>query len=171
MSGAAKAKAKRKRQPVYFVVRRLVDPATGEEVGALVPQHEVDRQLMRERSYITGSALRAQLSKARNVKFHRLAHQLGVLIAENIDGYDGLGGHEALKRMQAESGVACDETRTPVHGLGVLVSRRAQSLAFDEMDEGEFGRFFDGICRHIVAVHWPHMDPEAILEMTELMGA
>lgn len=164
------AKPRKKQRPVYFTVRRLVDPATGEEVGALVPMHEVDRRAMRERSYTTGAVIRAELMRPRSVGFHRFAHALGGMIADHIEGYEGLDAHAALKAMQLASGVACDETRTPVPGLGELVSRQAQSLAFDKMPEGEFRAFVSGICHHIAAKHWPHMTPEAVEEMARMMA-
>lgn len=166
MSGQAK---KKPRRPVYFTVRRLVDPATGEELGALVPNHEVDRRAMRERSYTTGAVIRAELMRPRSVGFHRFAHALGGMIADLIEGYEGLDAHAALKAMQLASGVACDVTRTPVPGMGELVTRQPQSLAFDQMEEGEFRAFVAGICQHIVAEHWPDMTPEAVEEMARLM--
>src|SRR3546814_1743866 len=43
------------------LVRRLVDPATGEPVGALVPHHELDKRAMKERGYTTGREVRAEL--------------------------------------------------------------------------------------------------------------
>jgi hypothetical protein len=33
--------------PVYLVLRRLVDPATGKEVAAFVPSSDADRSILR----------------------------------------------------------------------------------------------------------------------------
>jgi len=50
-SAAKKIQANRARRPVYLLVRKLMDPATGEEIGALVPAHDVDARLLRERKF------------------------------------------------------------------------------------------------------------------------
>ena len=48
-AAARKVQAKRARRPIYLRVTKLVDPVTGEEVGALVPANDIDRRLLRER--------------------------------------------------------------------------------------------------------------------------
>ena len=50
---AKRIRAKRARRPVYLMVRKLVDPKTGEEIGALVPANQIDARLLRERKFHT----------------------------------------------------------------------------------------------------------------------
>jgi len=160
---------KKSTRPVYFVIRRLVDPYTGEELGALVPRHQIDRRLMRERAYRVGDDLRADLKKPRNVKFHRMVHALGGILADNIEAFHGMDCHAVIKRLQRESGICCEEQEVDIPGIGKLVIKVAMSLSFDDMDEGAFYQLWQGICRHVVTKYWPDFTEEQISEMTELM--
>lgn len=173
---AKKIKAKRARRPIYLVVAKLVDPATGEMVGALVPANPVDGRLMRERRFSVGREIRAEMKQPRNVAFHRLAHAVGHLLVDNVEAFRDLSAHEALKRVQLDAGVSCETIEmnaSPVVTAildaaevmlgagarkvlaGVLPDIKtipvkvARSLAFDEMDEDEFRGFFDGITAYI----------------------
>lgn len=170
MTAAAKklAKPQRPRKPIYFTVRRVVDAETGEELGALVPSTKWDRQAMRDRKYHVGSEIRAELKKPRNAQFNRLVHALAKMVAENIDGFP-TDAHDALKRLQRESGICCETVETEIPGLGTLAIKQARSLAFDELDEGEFAEFFKGICDHVSRTYWPHMEPEVIEEQVRMM--
>jgi hypothetical protein len=159
---------KPKRQPVYLEARRLVDPATGEEIGALVPASPYDSRRLRALKLGQGQGLRAELSKPRNVKFHRLVHALGQLLADHWPAFAGLPAHEAIKRAQMESGTACDVQMIDMgtldmgalgkFELGKVPAKVARSLAFDSMDEAEFGELFAGLTRWIdenVVAHFP----------------
>lgn len=161
--------AKKPSRPIYFVIRRLVDPHTGEEVGALVPRHQIDRRLMRERAYRIGDDLRADLKKPRNVKFHRMVHALGGILADHIEDFHGMDCHAVIKRLQRESGICCEEQEVDIPGVGKLVIKVAMSLSFDDMDEGAFYQLWQGICRHIAAKYWPDFTEEQISSMVDLM--
>lgn len=144
-----KVKAKRARRPIYLVVRRLVDPATGESVGALVPANAIDQRLLKERKFAVNREVRAELKQPRNPAFHRLAHAVGHLLVDNVDGFEGLSAHEALKRVQREAGVCCEEMEIDLGTLGRVPVKVPRSLAFDELSEDEFRAFFDGITAYI----------------------
>lgn len=151
-----KIRAKRARRPIYLVVRRLVDPTTGEELGALVPAHPIDRRLMKERKLSVNREVRAELKQPRNPAFHRLAHAVGHLMVDNVEGFESLSAHDALKRLQREAGVACEEIEVDLGELGRVPVKQPRSLAFDEMAEDEFAAFFEGITAHI-AEHYAHV--------------
>lgn len=148
-SPLSKAKAKRAKRPVYLVVRKLIDPETGELVGALVPANLIDQRLLRERKFNVGREVRAELKQSRNPAFHRLAHALGHLLVDNVEGFEGLDAHGALKRVQAASGICCEPLEIDLGPLGNVSVQQPRSIAFDEMDEAEFGEFFRGICDYI----------------------
>lgn len=156
VSARARAKAKRVSRPIYLHVVRLVDPKTGEEVGALVPSHPIDKRLLRERKFNIGRQVRAELKQSRNPQFHRLAHAIGNLLADNVDAFMGLSGHDALKRVQMESGVCCDPLSIDLGPLGAVQIKQPRSLAFDDMDEAEFAEFFTGITQYI-GDHYAHV--------------
>lgn len=144
-TAAAKIKAKRARRPVYLMVARLVDPRTGEEVGALIPANDIDRRLMKERRFAVGREIRAELKQPRNPAFHRLAHAIGNLLVDNVEAFRDMSGHDALKAVQIESGVCCEPMELDLGPLGRVTVKQPRSLAFDEMAEDEFRQFFDGI--------------------------
>jgi hypothetical protein len=148
-TAAAKIKAKRARRPVYLMVAKLVDPRTGEEVGALIPANDIDRRLMKERRFAVGKEIRAELKQPRNPAFHRLAHAIGNLLVDNVEKFQGKRGHDALKEVQRESGVCCDTIELDLGALGIVPVKQPRSIAFDEMEEDEFRVFFDGITAYI----------------------
>lgn len=150
---AKKIKAKRARRPVYGSWTRVVIPETGEERLAWVAAHPIDSRLLRERGWKRGVECRAEFKRSRNVKFHRLGHAIGNLLVENVEAFRDMDGHDALKKVQADSGVCCDVEKLVID-LGTFgrheVDRNIpRSLAFDEMEEDEFGKFFLGVTSYI----------------------
>lgn len=198
MSTDQLAPRRKKRDPKHIMLRveRVIVQSTGEVVGALVPRFATDQRLMRERGYRVGNDLRAELTKPRNLSQHRKAHLLGSLVVAQIEGFESLDSHAAIKRLQREAGVCCDVEQieaSPVvdailaaaermlgqaaarmlsavlpdiRTIDVLVPR---SLAFDRMDQGEFELFYRGICQHVCASYWPQCTPEQVEDMAELM--
>ncbi len=147
---ASLKRAKAKRCPVYFRVERLVRPETGESIGALVPLTKWDAKAMRERKYHIGKELRADLKGPRNIKFHNLAHALGDLVKDHADGFEGMDAHDAIKKMQRESGVCCEQSEFDLGPpFGKVVIATPESIAFDEMLEERFSHLMQGLCAHI----------------------
>lgn len=192
----APRRKRKERRHILFRVERAVVESTGELVGALVPRFATDRRLMRDRGYRMGDDLRAELSKPRHLGQHRKAHLLGGLVVAQLEGFEGLDQHAAIKRLQRESGVCCEVEQidaTPVVTailaaaetlLGEVATRMLktvlpeikqidvlvpQSLAFDRMEQGEFELFYAGICQHLAERYWPDGDQEQIEQMAELM--
>lgn len=192
----APRRKRKERRHILFRVERAVIESTGELVGALVPRFATDRRLMRDRGYRMGDDLRAELSKPRHLGQHRKAHLLGGLVVAQLEGFEGLDQHAAIKRLQRESGVCCEVEQidaAPVVTailaaaetmLGEVATRMLkavlpeikqidvlvpQSLAFDRMEQGEFELFYAGICLHLVERYWPDCDQEQIEQMAELM--
>ena len=138
--------------------------------GALEPADNFTRQRMREKGYHVGDLVAAELFKIRNPGFHRLGHQIGTLCIRNIEDFSTYtSAHAVLKRLQLESGVACDETAIRAPGLGMVLHRTARSLSFIDMDEGEFHETVRGLCRHIAATYWPSLTPAQIEDMASAM--
>ncbi len=166
---AAPKRAKRPSRPIYFTVERLVRPETGESVGALVPSTQWDQRAMRARKYTVGSELRAELKKPRNPKFNALAHALGSILVDNVPGFEGMDAHDALKRVQRECGVQCDEMTIELPGLGRVPVKVPRSLAFDSMPEEDFAQLWDAMCVWIAKNYWSGLDPEEVARMAEIM--
>lgn len=189
-------KRRKRREVVSLQVRKVRDAQTGELLAALAPRFATDRRILRERGYRVGDELMAELRKPRILGQHRRAHLLGALVVAQIEGFESLTQHQAIKRLQRESGICCEVEQidaAPVvrailaaaesllgaaacRMLGaVLPEIRAidvlvpQSLAFDRMEQGEFERFYAGICAHLAAAYWPELDAQQIEHMAELM--
>lgn len=140
----AKAKKKLRTRDVNLEVRKLMDPDTGEMIGALVPAHPVDQRSLRERKFGTGRLLRATLRQDRNPKFYRKAHVLAGWLADNVEAFTGLSQHDALKKLQEESGIGCEAVEYDLPGIGKLTRTEAESLNFADMDEGRWNELWDG---------------------------
>lgn len=168
-------RTKRPSRPIIFVVERLVRPGTGEAVGALVPSTTLDQRLMRERKYHIGTELRADLKNVRNVKFWRLSHVLSAWLADNVDGFDGLACHDALKKLQTDSGIGCAEESFDLGTLGKVTRTVAESLNFFDMDEGRFSELWDGgngeggWLGWLRRTKWGGLDPASVDEVEEML--
>lgn len=160
---------KRPSRPVYFTVRRMVDPTTGESVGCLVPYSKGDQREMHDRKYRVGDTLRAELRKPRNVRFHRLTHALGALLVDQVAWFEGTTAHDALKRVQRECGVFCETQEIDIPALGKLQVKVAKSIAFDSMDEGDFQQFWSAVCEHVREHYFAGMDEHGLEEAIGMM--
>lgn len=144
-TAAAKARAKLRSRDIRVTVMKLVNPETGELIGALVPDHPIDRRSMRERKFNTGKQLRATLRLDRNPMFWRKAHVLGGWLADNVEMFSGLDMHQALKKLQEKSQIGVEVEEFEVPEIGLKGTRTvAASLNFGDMDEGEFNTLWDG---------------------------
>ena len=146
-----------KREKIYFRV----------EKGMLVPADNYAASKLRERGYRMGDLLSAELTKPRNPKFNRLVHRIGQLVTANIDAFSGLDAHKAIKRLQIEGKVACDEIGISIAGYGMMMQLIPRSLSNESMDEGEYQQAARGICRTIAERYWPSLTEDAIAEMAE----
>lgn len=137
--------------------------------GALVPGDGYTQKRLKERGYRVGDILLADLRKPRHPGFHRLAHRLGQLVAENIEAFEGLDGHAALKRIQIEAGIGCDEIPLRLPVIGQITYRVPRSLSYASMDQAEFEKTIRGMSEYIAREYWPDLTPEQIEEMAEAM--
>jgi hypothetical protein len=139
------------------------------EKGALVPADRASREILRDRAYHVGDILAAALSKPRNYKFFGKAHILGRLVAESIEGFEGMEPHAVLKRLQIEGDIACDRMVINLPNYGPVDYRVAQSLAFESMDESEFTKIYTQFAQYISERYWPDCDAEQIEKMADAM--
>jgi hypothetical protein len=159
--------------PVYLHLRKMVNPDTGEMCYAFVCADATARMICQDRKYKTGT-YRAELKQPRNARFLRLVHALGRRCSEHIDGFPS-DAHDAIKRLQLESGAECDlEAITldlgPVIGKHQVQVKKPRSIAFDTMTEDRFVALFRDMCRHLCHTYWPHLTEQQIEEQAELMN-
>lgn len=161
---------KRKRpQPIYMGWRKLIDPETRMPRMALVVIDSVGRAQMEERGYRPGDRVRCELSQPRHYGNHKFAHKLGQLARNQLTGFEDCEtAHDAVKKLQRDSGVCCDVTATEIPGIGTMNFRQPKSIAFDSMNEEEFRQVFvKGICEHLRDTYWPSLTVEQITEMID----
>lgn len=110
----------------------------------MVPLDSVATRSMRERGFTIGSEWRGEFKKPRDLRLWGRAHALGGWLADNHEMFEGLGQHEALKRLQARSGIGCNSVRYKIPGFATIVRHEPLTLAFDAMDDGQFREYWDG---------------------------
>lgn len=139
--------------------------------GALVPADAFSAAALNRRVRV-GELVACEVSKPRNTKFWRLAHQFGTLVRENIEQFSHLtDSHAVLKRLQIEADVGCEVIRLLMPGIGPVDYRTPLSLAFESMDETEFRLVLQGLCRHVAATYWPGLTPEAVEQLSQMTPA
>jgi len=137
--------------------------------GGFEPADTYTVSLMRARNFKMGDLVMGDITKPRNPGFHRLAHQLGTLVALNVEAFSGVESHEVLKRLQREGNISCTEQDIDIPGLGTLTARMPDSLAFESMDQGEFHAVMRQFCNFISTKYWPTLTPDAIERMADCM--
>ena len=135
--------------------------------GAIIPADAYAEGQLRAKGYKVGDVVVAHITKLRNPKFNRLVHRIGQLVVANVEAFTGMDAHQAVKRLQIEGRIACDEIGIMVQGFGMVIQFIPRSLSFDTMDEEEFHTAARGICRTIAERYWPTLSAEAIEEMAE----
>jgi len=133
--------------------------------GCLVPADDYVKSVLRDRKYKKGDVVFGVITKPRNPKFNRLCHALGKMFQNNLDGFEILDPHQCLKRLQCESGVACDIISVMLPNIGLTPVTIPKSLSFDNMGEEEFQAAIKGICQHVVKQYWPTLTAEQVEEM------
>lgn len=98
-----------------------------------MPSSDADRSILRERDFRINTKIRADLKQPRNPRFNGLVHGLGRVLSQNIDRFSGKQSHDAIKALQLESGVYCDEESFDIPGLGQLTRKTPRSLSYDSM--------------------------------------
>jgi hypothetical protein len=148
----------KQRKPRYAlrVIRGGYAPADATAAGALRQKHRV------------GDLVFAEFTKPRSPGFHRLAHQLGAMLAANLDAFTGKDAHDVLKRLQIEANVGCDSIALNFPGIGPCEYRIPQSLSYESMDEDTFRGVIAGMCRHVSAKYWSSCSAEQIEQMASV---
>ena len=135
--------------------------------GVLVPADSYAAGQLRTRRFKVGDVLKGKLTKLRNAKFNRLVHRIGQLVVTNIDAFQGMDAHTALKRIQLEGNIACEQLALTMPNVGVVMAKVPRSLSFESMDEGEYQDVARSMCRYVAERYWPDLSAEQIERMAE----
>lgn len=145
--------------------------------GMFMPADQISRDILRRKKFRRGDQVRLAVSKPRNYQQWKKAHQLGTFVAQNLEAFERFtaedgktDSHGALKYLQFLSGIECDETRVTTPSGEEMLARTPRSLAFDEMDEGQYQNAYAGFCQYLVTTFWPSMDESQIEQAAGLVG-
>lgn len=147
--------------------RKVMLRVTGE--GSFIPADGISQRMCRKKKLRTGAVVSAVLSLPRDYQAWKRAHKLAQLMVENTDEFSGFDTHAALKRLQVESGAACDLFNILTPDGESVEYRIPRSMAFDEMDELEFGAAYTLLCQHVVNFYWQSMTPDQVDAMASLV--
>jgi hypothetical protein len=136
--------------------------------GTLVPVNQNAKDTLNSAGLKTGQVVSVHVHAQRNPGFYRMAHRLGQLVADHVDGFEGLDSHGTLKRLQAESGAGCDNTSIQVAGQWMQL-RTPRSLSFSSVNEAEFRAIYTALSDHVAATYWEALDGDAVRKMAEAM--
>lgn len=157
------AKKKPTERAIMAVVRKLVDPDTGEIYPCFVPAYQLDRLALRQREVRTNDLVLIDVFKDRNPRFWRLFHALSGFLADNVDELNGLKHHDALKKVQRDSRIHCelvDVFADDGAKVGQIV--QACSLSFDNTDETLAAEIWDQLCDYVARTYFPGWDDEQV---------
>jgi len=135
--------------------------------GHFLPADERSKQKLRDQGFGLGEIVHARIDRPRNPAFMRKAHALGRLCRENIEGFEPLTDHEALKRLQYEAGISCEMMSAKIPGAGMVEIRVPKSINFADMDDAEFADLYQGIVKHLATQYWPTLDAKEVEGMAE----
>lgn len=135
--------------------------------GGFVPADAYAEQQLRDKKFKIGDVVKVFVRKLRSPGLNRHAHKIAILCHQNIDEFACYTDmHLLLKRLQIESGAACDEIGVKLDGVWRTV-RQPRSFSFEQMDESEFRDAVKVICRYISNEYWPSLSADQISIMAE----
>lgn len=139
--------------------------------GSFRPANEASRKLCRDRGMRVGSEFVAYVYEPRDSLQWRQAHALGGLLVANVDEFEGKTNHWALKKIQADGGIACEVEKIDLGNLGIVTRTVPRSLAYGFMDNTKWVEVYRQMCAYIGRVYLGQIDAEAVEEMLRLMIA
>jgi hypothetical protein len=138
--------------------------------GCFNPLNESSVQMLRDRGLKVGDIVAVSFTKPRNPEFWRMAHQLGTLCVENIDDFHGIDSHAALKKLQFDGNIECEESMTVIPEYGMEIKhRKPKSLAFESMDQTVFYQVMRQMSAFIVKKYWPNLTEDQVLKMIDCL--
>ncbi len=132
--------------------------------GGMVPEDEQAVMLVRESKYRVGDVVCCEITMPRSKVFMQAMHKMARLLIQNTDRFTGWREHDVIKYLQVESRTCCDVERIDVLGHEAI-RFTPRSLAFDQMDEGEFRIVVDRLVDHVAAAYWPDFSLELLDEV------
>ncbi len=147
-------RAKRKREPIFL----RVTPQ-----GTFEPASELYRQMLRAKGFTVGEVVKAELSRPRNPKHHRLVMALLQKVLDNADGLMTMDQLLTIVKIKMGRAVPFTDSAT------LKVYWVPESIAFDSMDQAEFEEFWKDLCTLVARDYFPHLSTVQVAELAEMM--
>ena len=165
------ANKKAKRSPETFMYR------VTDSHGTMSPADRYTHERVVGKGYRDRDLVVVTIRKPRNPRFHRMVHVFCRMVGENVVRFDQYvskktgraDAHGVLRCLLWEADVCCEHTPMNVLNVGMVDVRVPRSIAFDQMDEGEFSEVYSALCEYVARVYWPGLTQEQIEEMERLM--
>jgi hypothetical protein len=138
--------------------------------GSFVPSTEASKQICRTRKLYTGIEVIAYLYEVRSLEQWHKAHGFGAALVEHVEDFHGLNAHSALKKIQTDGNIGCETETFDLGTLGKVTRSVAKSLAWYEMDEGEFQEIYGRMLEYVRQRYWPSLDESGMLALQKLLG-
>lgn len=124
--------------------------------GAIIPAYDQDKEKLKR--FKAGEPFMADVTKPRNLKFHKKAFALFNMLLQNQDVYTNID--DLRYDLTIEAGFFIEG----VNFLGESV-KRPKSISFASMDDLAFGEYYEAILNTIVRCF--HFDKQDILDNVE----
>lgn len=148
------SRAKRKREPVFL----RVTPQ-----GTFEPASDLYRQMLRAKGFKVGEVVKAELSRPRHPKHHRLVMALLQKVLDNADGLMTMDQLLTIVKIKMGRAVPFTDSAT------LKVYWVPESIAFDSMDQAEFEVFWKDLCTLVSRDYFPHLSAIQVAELAEMM--
>jgi hypothetical protein len=160
-------KSKPTERAVIGLVRKVIDPDTGEEIKAIVGYTPMDKRLMQEMQLRVGDIVVMDIFKERNRRFWGLWHKLAEFVADNTEEYNGLRQHDMLKQLQLDARVHCELRDFTLEDGSTLRAWQPKSLNFFDTDETEAQAIWMQLCGYVARRFFFEWTPEQVAEAAE----
>ncbi|TBW57486.1 hypothetical protein EZI54_07445 [Marinobacter halodurans] len=156
---------------------------------------EIDREKCRRARFTRNSIVEATIQTPRNPRLHRLAHRFGQLCCQHLPGFEALDAHQAIKKLQRDSGVGCELSRIKGPAILNAIDRAMVeqfglagenlmdqlepllksvevdanipiSLSYSNIDNDEFRTIARGLAHYVSETYWPELSPDEVLSLT-----
>lgn len=124
--------------------------------GSIIPAYDQDKEKLKR--FKAGEPFMAEVTKPRNLRFHKKAFALFNMVFQNQEVYTNLD--DLRYDLTIEAGYFNEGVN--IHGE---VIKRAKSISFAQMDDTEFSEYYEAIIKTIVKYF--HFDRQDIIDNIE----
>lgn len=137
--------------------------------GTFAPADAASRKLCKDRGMRVGRCYIVYAYEPRDERQWARAHQIGTFLVRNVEAFHGMSSHKALKKVQKDSGIACDTQVLDLGPLGKHEIRTPRTLAFGFMDNTEWTEIWRQMCEYIGRTYLGMIAADVVVDMEKIM--